>query len=282
MDSRFSSQPSSQEPPYHYPTSNRQSAGPSYPPSHRLPPTSVPPPHTLPPLSSHNPVFTFPNDPSLQRGQNTQPLFYPSGNGVSNHNGPFPIYPPTATTQFQPQTCTPPSTRSLQSPSNYSPSWGSQTSAPQTYQSYNPPTGINGLPSLLPMPHTHMTPQSSGFHHMSPAAAAAGYNSHQDHRQPQEQHQQQQPQPQQSQPTHVVGSQGRRGILPSASGRPAAVVNGSSGNQKPASTPTKDAEGKFPCEHCEKHYLHAKHLKRHMLRRECQPVTFQNSTLTDG
>ena len=30
----------------------------------------------------------------------------------------------------------------------------------------------------------------------------------------------------------------------------------------------KDSEGKFPCEHCNKNYLHAKHLKRHMLRRE--------------
>ncbi|KAI4112760.1 MAG: hypothetical protein LQ345_006135 [Seirophora villosa] len=78
--------------------------------------------------------------------------------------------------------------------------------------------------------------------------------------------QQQQSQPQQSQPTHVVGSQGRRGILPSASGRPAAIVNGSSVHQKPASTPAKDAEGKFPCEHCNKNYLHAKHLKRHLLR----------------
>ncbi|RAL64293.1 hypothetical protein DID88_002185 [Monilinia fructigena] len=49
-------------------------------------------------------------------------------------------------------------------------------------------------------------------------------------------------------PTHVVGSQGRRGILPSAPGRP------------------QDADGKFPCPHCTKTYLHAKHLKRHLLR----------------
>ncbi|KAL8934789.1 MAG: hypothetical protein Q9216_005730 [Gyalolechia sp. 2 TL-2023] len=67
-------------------------------------------------------------------------------------------------------------------------------------------------------------------------------------------------------PTHVVGSQGRRGILPSASGRPAAVTNGSSGTPKAATIPVKDAEGKFPCEHCNKNYLHAKHLKRHLLR----------------
>jgi len=30
--------------------------------------------------------------------------------------------------------------------------------------------------------------------------------------------------------------------------------------------PQKDADGKFPCPHCTKTYLHAKHLKRHLLR----------------
>ncbi|KAI4244163.1 MAG: hypothetical protein L6R40_003147 [Gallowayella cf. fulva] len=53
---------------------------------------------------------------------------------------------------------------------------------------------------------------------------------------------------QQQQPIHVVGSQGRRGA------------------PKAAPVPVKDSEGKFPCEHCNKNYLHAKHLKRHMLR----------------
>ncbi|KAF8537929.1 hypothetical protein BDD12DRAFT_688740, partial [Trichophaea hybrida] len=31
-------------------------------------------------------------------------------------------------------------------------------------------------------------------------------------------------------------------------------------------TPKKDKDGKFPCGECSKTYLHAKHLKRHMLR----------------
>lgn len=66
------------------------------------------------------------------------------------------------------------------------------------------------------------------------------------------------------QPTHVVGSQGRRGILPSAPGRPAAPAAGS----KNTVIPVKDADGKFPCPHCTKTYLHAKHLKRHLLRRK--------------
>src|SRR6187402_2455723 len=69
-------------------------------------------------------------------------------------------------------------------------------------------------------------------------------------------------------PTHVVGSQGRRGILPSAPGRPAAPIAGT-GAAKASVTPVKNEEGKFPCPHCTKTYLHAKHLKRHLLRREC-------------
>ncbi|RDW92100.1 hypothetical protein BP5796_01494 [Coleophoma crateriformis] len=66
-------------------------------------------------------------------------------------------------------------------------------------------------------------------------------------------------------PTHVVGSQGRRGILPSAPGRPAVTATGT-GSTKNAAIPAKDADGKFPCPHCTKTYLHAKHLKRHLLR----------------
>lgn len=73
------------------------------------------------------------------------------------------------------------------------------------------------------------------------------------------------------QPTHVVGSQGRRGILPSAPGRPAAQTG--SGASKNTVIPQKDADGKFPCPHCTKTYLHAKHLKRHLLRRKYQRPT---------
>ncbi|KAH8691309.1 hypothetical protein BGW36DRAFT_431860 [Talaromyces proteolyticus] len=65
--------------------------------------------------------------------------------------------------------------------------------------------------------------------------------------------------------TQVVGSQGRRGILPSVPGR-AAVSNGVNGTAKSTTIPAKDADGKFPCPHCNKTYLHAKHLKRHLLR----------------
>jgi len=67
------------------------------------------------------------------------------------------------------------------------------------------------------------------------------------------------------QPTHVVGGQGRRGILPSAPGR-APVGQGVDG--KGPFQFEKTADGKFQCPHCPKTYLHQKHLKRHMLRRE--------------
>jgi len=63
----------------------------------------------------------------------------------------------------------------------------------------------------------------------------------------------------------VVGSQGRRGILPSAPGRPAATPAGTAA-AKSTVIPVKDSDGKFPCPHCTKTYLHAKHLKRHLLR----------------
>ncbi|KAH0308445.1 hypothetical protein KCU74_g15634, partial [Aureobasidium melanogenum] len=70
-----------------------------------------------------------------------------------------------------------------------------------------------------------------------------------------------------AEPTHVVGSQGRRGILPSAPGRAAAPTPGTAAAATSKSMiPAKDADGKFPCPHCNKTYLHAKHLKRHLLR----------------
>lgn len=75
---------------------------------------------------------------------------------------------------------------------------------------------------------------------------------------------------------HVVGSQGRRGVLPSDEGRPSAVANGATGT-KSTIIPKKDADGKFPCPHCQKTYLHGKHLKRHLLRREFSPFPISSS-----
>ena len=42
---------------------------------------------------------------------------------------------------------------------------------------------------------------------------------------------------------------------------------GRRGRPKAVAASQKDADDKFPCPHCNKTYLHDKHLKRHMLRR---------------
>ncbi|KAI9655435.1 MAG: hypothetical protein M1831_004850 [Alyxoria varia] len=74
----------------------------------------------------------------------------------------------------------------------------------------------------------------------------------------------------------VVGSQGRRGILPSATG-PAPPIGSGPGTPR-TSAPTRNAENKYACIHCNKTYLHLKHLKRHHLRR---PST-SNSTASNS
>jgi len=65
---------------------------------------------------------------------------------------------------------------------------------------------------------------------------------------------------QEPEPVHVVGQQGRRGVLPTHPGRPAPAAG------KPPTNPNKNADGKYECPHCNKTYLHLKHLKRHLLR----------------
>ena len=66
----------------------------------------------------------------------------------------------------------------------------------------------------------------------------------------------------------VVGSQGRRGILPSDDGRPPVGVEDGDPTSKANFNPAKGPDGKYACPHCPKTYLHAKHLKRHHLRRK--------------
>ncbi|KAH6952356.1 hypothetical protein BKA56DRAFT_564465 [Ilyonectria sp. MPI-CAGE-AT-0026] len=114
------------------------------------------------------------------------------------------------------------------------------------------PAPVSGLgpPVLLPMPPSSIMPQPGVSSPYGPSSMM-------------------QPNPvlqhEGEQPTHVVGSQGRRGILPSAPGRPAAPAAGTSGTMTTV-IPVKNADGKFPCPHCTKAYLHVKHLKRHLLR----------------
>jgi hypothetical protein len=68
--------------------------------------------------------------------------------------------------------------------------------------------------------------------------------------------------PNPEEPVHVVGQQGRRGVLPTVPGRPAPTAG-----RQPIN-PQKNADGKYDCPHCNKTYLHLKHLKRHLLRRK--------------
>ncbi len=73
-------------------------------------------------------------------------------------------------------------------------------------------------------------------------------------------------------PTHAAGSQGRGGILPGAldtSVRPSAGKA-----QEVDWVPQKVVDGRFPCPHCTKTYLRAKHLKRHLLRRKSRLLSF--------
>jgi hypothetical protein len=212
--------------------------------------SSAAPPHTLPPLQPSNPVMqqgpygSYPHTPRTPATPNTPSststmASYPppppqnAGRGntypvMGNNTYPQPPYP-GATSSMMPQTTT-------------------AASHPQPIAPAPPTAGGRAAPVLRPMPAGGVMPQPgmNSPYGQSPLMAQlpdAG-----------------------DPPTHVVGSQGRRGILPSAPGRPAAPAAGSA--QAKNQIPQKDADGKFPCPHCTKTYLHAKHLKRHLLRRK--------------
>lgn len=205
------------------------------------------PPHTLPPLQ--------PQHPTMQNIYNSNP-HTPRTPGTPNSHTPQ----PQAMSNYPP----PPNQaagRGSWIPNPYpQPHQGYATSSsmmPQTSVAASHPQPIAPAPAtarppvLRPMPAGGVMPQQ-GL--PSPYSGS-----------PMMPHQQSMMQDS-DQPTHVVGSQGRRGILPSAPGRPAAPTG--SGASKNTVIPQKDADGKFPCPHCTKTYLHAKHLKRHLLRRK--------------
>jgi predicted RNA-binding Zn-ribbon protein involved in translation (DUF1610 family) len=198
---------------------------------------SQPNSHTLPPLQPQRPALGFANDPFNQFSR-------PLHSSMPTQDIPYNDY----VSQGQPrhtllQTAYP---QSLQQFSNF-PSYVTQSSQGTATRQFQ-------LPDLRPMPVSGMNEASilsSNFDSI-PNLPSNDLTQPLDH----------------SPRTHVVGSQGRRGILPSADGRPAAVPVESNTSAKSSIVPTKDAEGKFPCPHCSKTYLHAKHLKRHLLRRK--------------
>ncbi|KAK3318361.1 hypothetical protein B0H66DRAFT_602952 [Apodospora peruviana] len=210
--------------------------------------TSAAPPQTLPPLQPSHPAMqqtpyaSYPHTPRTPATPNTP--------GPTNNMASYPpppqqnagrgaAYPMMSNAQYSQQSYP---TSSAMLPQTTTAASHPQPIAPA------PTSGAGRVPPVLrPMPAGGVMPQQ-------------GMNSP---------YTQSQMMPQSSmmpegadQPTHVVGSQGRRGILPSAPGKPAAPAAGTAKNQ----IPQKDADGKFPCPHCTKTYLHAKHLKRHLLR----------------
>ncbi|KAI1823109.1 hypothetical protein F4861DRAFT_531806 [Xylaria intraflava] len=200
--------------------------------------------HTLPPLQHNNsmqPIYgshphtpRTPGTPSTPQSQNNMSNYPPPNAGPGR--GSYPMMP----NQYQNPPQGYPTTTSMM------PQASVAVSHPQPIA---PAPAAVRPPVLRPMPAGGVIPQSG----MSSPYTGSPMMGHQ-------------PSLVQDteQPTHVVGSQGRRGILPSAPGRPAAPTG--TGASKNTVIPQKDADGKFPCPHCTKTYLHAKHLKRHLLR----------------
>ncbi len=226
-----------------YPPTHHQSPL-SRPQSHGAPQQNLSAAHTLPPLNSGNHAASvFDSDSYPTRSQSLQSSLMTAPQEQDSHPGSYSAYAPTANTFYNGQ-----SVNFSQAPQNQQLHHQSRPSSvnglPQLAYASGPTQGR--LPDLLPMPpRGSAKPSLSLGNHINQLNTA-----------------------EEPQPTHVVGSQGRRGILPSAAGRPAAIPGPSTNGQKPAPTPPKDAEGKYPCPHCNKNYLHAKHLKRHLLRRE--------------
>ncbi|EED20593.1 C2H2 transcription factor RfeC [Talaromyces stipitatus ATCC 10500] len=213
-------------------------------------------PHTLPPLQPHHN-----QSPNPYMGQSYRPDMarYPATSAHDVYATAAPIGPHTPVSSLPP-------TSFLAHPGGQP-----QGQPPQGYQSPQtllpPTTGSQSYPQpIAPAPPRDRRPDyaampSGAFSHpegrapiwagADPMAAANGAAPLPDNREPPR--------------TQVVGSQGRRGILPSVPGR-AAVPNGANGTARSTTIPAKDADGKFPCPHCTKTYLHAKHLKRHLLR----------------
>ena len=229
---------------------------------YQLPQPSLSNPQALPSLPSQSYSQGFSNDPFVQRIQSSQPPFASANTPAVSHATTFSSY--IAPYAGQQNSYAQP-IRSFQPSQAYS----SQPTTTQPYPAFKSPVPlqVRRPQELRPMPAGGLNeqPQLSPYSNGSSVSHLASLQSN---RRPQ--------------PTHVVGSQGRRGILPSAVGRPPALGNEDNAAQKSASIPPKDSEGKFPCPYCTKNYLHAKHLKRHLLRRELEICPDLVALLTEG
>ncbi|KAK2021915.1 hypothetical protein LX32DRAFT_711475 [Colletotrichum zoysiae] len=237
-----------------YPTNGINTTSASYPSPpaitpHQLQHTNSPLPHqTLPPLQPQTSAAM-----NQMYGSNPHTPRTPATPNTPGSQNNMPAYPQ----QQQQQQQQPGRGGPYQQMGQYPPppqAYGTQSMLPQTTMASSHPQPIAPAPAsgrvppvLRPMPAGGVMPQPGMNSPYGPGGVMPGGLGDSD------------------QPTHVVGSQGRRGILPSAPGRPAATPAGA-GNGKSTVIPVKDADGKFPCPHCTKTYLHAKHLKRHLLR----------------
>ncbi|MCJ1397331.1 hypothetical protein MMC11_000523 [Xylographa trunciseda] len=200
--------------------------------------------HTLPPLQPQRAALAYANDLFGQSGRSQQPLIPPQ-------NAHFNDYAPQARPRY-PISSAAAYPQNLLQFSNSSP-YIPQPSQTLSYDHNHTSAGLqSNLHDLRPMPSSSMAQSSilsTNYDTSQPFASSSSGQEQDDVPR-----------------THVVGSQGRRGILPSAAGRPVAVTKEGTSSSKSSIVPIKDADGKFPCPHCNKTYLHAKHLKRHLLR----------------
>jgi hypothetical protein len=203
------------------------------------------PPHTLPPLQPHNPAMqsVYSSHPHTPRTPGTSNP--PTPTNMSNYPPPPQNNQRGGYQQMMPNPY--PQHQGYPTSGAMMP----QSSVAQSHPQPIAPAPASRPPVLRPMPAGGVMPQSG----LSSPYGQSPLMPHQPSILQETE-----------QPTHVVGSQGRRGILPSAPGRPAAPTG--PGSAKSTVIPQKDADGKFPCPHCTKTYLHAKHLKRHLLRRK--------------
>ena len=235
MDAQYNNDPS-------FPPNHQQSLTPlSYLQSQQFTSNSRPNPHTLPPLQNQRSALAYPNGLFGQASRPPQTTFVTTAEAYSQQPQNYSRYQTTNAVY-------PPSLQQYAMTSSYMPNSNHYTS------NQGPDSTHSRLPDLLPMPYgvsNHVTtPVAQGFSHaLGTSTSTMGQMGAMSS-------------------THVVGSQGRRGILPSAEGRPAAVTTSGTPTTKSSTMPAKDVDGKFPCPHCNKTYLHAKHLKRHLLRRK--------------
>lgn len=219
-------------------------------------------------MDEHNrfrqPGLPQPNGQSQSNGQyqssaQYQPL---AGQQYTNSQGQVPTLPPiqNGAQYYSPinsQHSSGTGTPTGRTPSTSAPSTGS--SIPPLHQSLRPiqPTPTPYMMSGPQYGASHTSAHIPGQHPLPMAQGLHGlnFNSLQS-----QYHGSMLPHAQQAEPdpVHVVGQQGRRGVLPTHPGRPPP--------SKQPPLPTKNADNKYECPHCTKTYLHLKHLKRHLLR----------------